>query len=212
MSITYKYYSGDIELTLQQAQVQYSSFDKYKFINGSLKEIYWVKNGEIIGGDYFLDINEQAIPELVQEYCIENQWDFTFYTYMNSEGDFTLWQGNHYTNEGVISSKHQLVLDQNGLDIAKVRLNFNTEDIDFGSKRYYKINPENGKKEVLIQFEYNRDTFEVESFSGPNRWDFVYGGAYIDKIYNPEVMEDFIYDNHPYYHNLLPLLPENGVV
>ncbi|WP_124980993.1 hypothetical protein [Nonlabens xiamenensis] len=212
MSIIYKYYNGDVELTLQQAQMQDFGYKKYKFINGDLKIIYHIKNGEIIGGDYFLNSND-VVPDLVQEYCTQNGWYFVFYTLLNSAGQYKLWKGDVYNEEGILSSKIQLVIDQDGFDIANAHLDFTTEAVKHGTKRFFNINPDTGKKDALVQFHYERHTFNAESFcGGRGHWDFYYGGAIIEKVYNPEVMALFNYDNHPYFHNLLPLLPANGII
>lgn len=213
MSITYKYYDDDIELSHQQAEMEYSSYDKYEFVDSKLKVIYNIKNGVIISGSYYLD-NGENVADLITEYCVHNKWYFTFYTLLDTSEPYKLWKGNGYNEQGLLSSKWKQVLNDDGLEIAMCRLDNVTEDIRFGHKMFYDINPETGKKDVLVQFQYDQtNPFAAESFAGGRgEWDYYYGGAVIEKVYDPEVMAVFDYDSHPYYHNLLPLLPVNGVV
>lgn len=213
MSITYKYYDKNIEITVQQAEMEFSSYYKYEFVDGELKVIYSIKEGVIVLGSYFLDPSEN-VPDLIQEYCVQNKWHFTFYTLLDSSGSYKLWKGEDYNDLGVLIGKLKEVLDDDGLAIAICHIDKDTEDVKFGYKKFYDINPETGKKDVLIQFDYDRfNSFVAKSFTGGRgEWDFYYGGAIIEKVYNPEVMAVFDYDNYPYYHNLLPLLPVNGVV
>ena len=122
----------------------------------------------------------------------------------NSE-DETYYDVNIYEN-GILNMRIKLVYNNERLPIAYCKINLADNTITDQRKCFYgdiniykRINPQNGFLTVI----YKNNLVETI---------YIYDDDYtLEEFLNSEDSNLFDWNNHPYYHNFLPMLPNTSL-
>jgi hypothetical protein len=199
--------SGDLITTQQMSSV--ADYNVYTFNESDkLKTIQKFKNFELLSQEYFLDASE-TITEVVAKMVMGSNIRWALYTNPQTSGNFIQWDCIGYKNNGELSFQNISVIDEKNRPILSARINPTTNAmVGFSKKYYYGNQIDNYLADMLLIFDYNTDGSLSEIYDINNNWGYNWKGLDETRFKASIIAQDFIWDDHPYYHTLTPYLPE----
>ncbi|KGO83491.1 hypothetical protein Q763_02685 [Flavobacterium beibuense F44-8] len=213
MTTTIKYTNSDGVLVSLEQSERLKFYNKETYNNGLLKKIekFAPKNrnsDEIIltRVDYYLDSGE-VFEDVIDQYVSVLRRFVIFYNkQINSNGE-VYYECLNYFN-GNIESKERFVFNNEGLCIASCKLDLNSNEVYKQMKYFY------GDTNI-----YPRDNYNIPSlvvYYENNDVDYIYDANGYDyelsDFFASSISTDFIWNDYPYYHNFMPMLPEDITV
>lgn len=207
IQIKYKNNSGFFIPEVQAKSLE--RFEKITYLDGARKYIeitYPVRRGESRTRiNHFMSDNEQK-QDILNRY-IGKYAAISLYFKQQTNLNFTLWDYELYSSEGVITGKSRIVYDSYDRMIFSGALDLQTGQIEGKSDKVY-YNPISAENEVFFVFRYDEQG-DIEWVTDHKNDDTWAGGYYPDEFQNigidPNI--DFIWNQHPYYHSAYPFLP-----
>jgi hypothetical protein len=178
------------------------------FIDNKLKVVERFEDKILIGGDYYLEENEN-INNLILEYCINRNQRWCFHFNKQIFGIFTLWDWEFIDEKGILSFKGKKVLDNKNRKIFYCQHNLQTNEVKGKPEKiFYQNLNDDENSDILFRFNYHEDgrLFIIED---PNEiyLDKIIGAKPQDFINSSCIQTIFPWDQHSYYHSALPYLP-----
>jgi hypothetical protein len=208
MAITNKYFNEyGKEITEFQVDLN-GRYTQATSINGSLKTKKRFSNQKLISSSYYLDDSE-SLEALKQNWVINQKQSWTFYYDKVTLEDNRQWWYVTYKSDGTLVFRGLNVYDFRGRIILDCPYKLESEEfLNDPKKSYYGLNEDETDEVNLLEFTYSSDgTLKTV-------YDVTHDYGYIKPISAQEFFDDtnfshdaFPWEEHPYYHNLEPLLP-----
>ncbi|ARS39251.1 hypothetical protein CA265_06015 [Sphingobacteriaceae bacterium GW460-11-11-14-LB5] len=207
-TIKYKNLYGE-DMTLQQLP-NVGDYDKLQYENGNVKRIDSYYDKKLDSGTYYLSSTEDK-QAIVLEFS--NIWISTeIYLNTQSVGTFTLREWETYGGTDLIS-KGKTLFDNQDRRVATEFLDINSSQIKSIEKKFYlTIHDEYIDIDGLpdfgqLSFYYKEDLIIVE-VNLPGFEDDNYRISDNENVLNNLLIRPlFKWEDHPYYHRALPLIP-----
>lgn len=216
IKIVYTDFNDNILTPQQLAQTQ--NFIKEVYIDNIIKS----REDQLVLSDgkryknlgYFLDDNTEDKDVIAQNYCsVENNASCVVRYNRQFLNGYSLWTLHNYNDEGnSLGDGGQEVYDRFNRCIYASSYVDNTTQIYSVSKIMYPQSTDNFESKALIHFYFHRD-------SETGLMDLSISDA--DDNYHMLMPQDFtieflqsegLWDEYPYYHSHLPIIPEPGTI
>lgn len=210
-------YTNDLGITVTDQQLStLRSYKKITIDTGVVKMIerFWKTDDmtfKIV--NYFLSKTENK-QEIVERFSdIENDISCRIYFNKQSQNGFDLWEYEEYTRTTEIVFKGKEVFDSNNRMIFSANFDLNTGALLLGATKIYHSGiSDNPLNDELLMFSYKEDGSVDLIYDSQEEFGYI-KGIYLDKYLADTQFSqvDFPWDQHTYYHNVLPYLPAGSL-
>ncbi|WP_316768704.1 hypothetical protein [Pedobacter frigiditerrae] len=217
MSTIIKYTNTNGENITSQQLSNVKDYDKKLYIDGVLKRVETYFDGELNYGTYYLSLDEDK-QGIVSEFS--TIWrDVEIYFNTLTFGDFTSKDWEVYRDASIVL-KGKTIFDNQNREVARQIVDVNSLEVKSTEKTFYLTsygsftNEDDIPRFGEFNFYYNADSTEIKVHI--NLPDYEFGDYIISS--NQDIFDDpwisplFEWIDHPYYHNALPLIPDNSTV
>ncbi|MEE1898781.1 hypothetical protein V1389_10565 [Flavobacterium rakeshii] len=212
MTTTIKYTNSDgVLVSLEQAE-RLKFYNKETYNNGLLKKIekFGLKNRDsdetlLRSIEYYLDTDE-VFEDIVNQYITTVKYLYVYYDMITNTNGDVYYEYVLYTY-GNIDFKRRKVVNNEGLLLAICLVDLNTNEIKKQAKYFY------GDLSIYKRVNYE-DPFLVISYENDEVSTlYIYDNDYtLSEFLSSDISNVFIWNDYPYYHNFLPMLPEDITV
>jgi hypothetical protein len=202
-------------ITMQQQQLL-NNYQKLTYVSNQLKmveNIRFLDNVIYKVVKYFLDSAEDKTT-ILDEYTNANtETSCILYFNMQSVPGFSLWDWEDYSETAQLAFKGKAVFDDKNRLVMSCSFDLLTNALRPGAlKNYYSDYTGDENADNLLQFEYDSDGEVDLVFDVQGKFSYIEGitlGTYLQDTVFSEV--DFPWDEHPYYHSIIPYLPTGNL-
>ena len=212
--IAYKNEFGS-DITPEQ-QSSLNRYDKISYKDNLIKMIESIGKGRNFDRktiEYFLDITENKNTILQQYTDQSNNVNCVVYFNNQSSNGYYLWDWESYSTIGTLKFRGKTVYDIDHKLIMYCSFDLNTGLLQEGAwKNCYANQSKTESEDQLLQIIYdvNGNVASLVDFTGK----FGYSKSLTIDEFLADIkfsQVDFPWDQHPYYHSVLPYLPEGNL-
>ncbi|WP_426327875.1 hypothetical protein [Pedobacter sp. R-06] len=207
-------YKNNVGSFIADQQIQgLSEYNKITYQDNEIKTIEnfiksKTKNKKVIS--YFLGPGEDKVSIIQQNTSVLDNKSCLIYLNKQSENDFNLWDIEEYDSEGLLQFKSKEVYDNKHRLIFMGVITNDTNLLKTGSLKYYYSNKyEDEYKDRLLEVVYdeNGDVNIIVDIN--DHFDYYKAPSLEEFLLDTEGQQIFPWEEHPYYHNAMPFLPES---
>jgi len=217
MNIMLRYLNEFLDTITEAQAALLQSYVVDHFEDGLLKkrEFYReAKSGKYKVTNYFSDSSENKALIIEQFTGISARGSCVIYFNMRASGEYSLWDWEQYSMEGILRLRGKTVLDANYKEFLIIDTELDSDTIKSAYKHYYGDVHAGEIKDLLLEFGYDKvgnliSICDVKGIYGYETKSIDLERFLLDTEFS-QIM--FPWDQHPYYHNLYPLLPESEII
>lgn len=171
-----------------------------------------VRESQTKSYDYFLEISEDK-NIVIQQFMANSLFKgISIYENKSNVFGFTAYDVEDYNIDGILYSKSKHVYDSSNRIILHCSLDLQTNEIitsDTPAKYYY--GTQNDLPDLVLKFTYEFDqvTNQFKTYVLDVNQSTVHFNT-LNQLNFIDVFGQDFWDNHPYYHSLLPLFPTSA--